>query len=162
MDPSAPQWQRECKHSRGHGGGSGRHWGQNEEEQKEEEEKQHDLYHWGKRTDEYDGLQTGEMDFSDQETGEGEEKRGLCSSCRGWGWCDLRLSLSSSPRSRSSAATPTWLSQINRPCHWPVQTQGRCPPSLVRKIQKKKNVTPVILESGRVEIKRCDLRKICD
>lgn len=33
------------------------------------------------------------MDFSDQKTGDGEEKRALRSSCRGWGWCDLRLFL---------------------------------------------------------------------
>lgn len=34
--------------------------------QKKEEEEQYDLHQRGERTDEYAGLQTGEMGFSDQ------------------------------------------------------------------------------------------------
>lgn len=61
------------------------------------------------------------------------------------------LSPSSCPRSRSSAATPTCLSPMKRPCCWPMQTQGRCLPSLVCKIQIRW-VPPVIWEHSESKL----------
>lgn len=62
------------------------------------------------------------------------------------------LSPSSCPRSRSSAATPTCLSRTRRPCCWPMQTQGRCLPSLVCNIQMCW-LTPIIREHSEPKCK---------
>lgn len=65
---------------------------------------------------------------------EGSEAKGCVAiAVAEWVW---PLCPSSCPRSRSSAATPTCLSPMKRPCCWPMQTQGPCLPSLVCKTLK--------------------------